>query len=147
MTSEWQPFKEPIRQTLLRTVAIAVVVSGAIALSARRWFSLPQDTLLVLWVSLGGHWVEVWFLNWLRPRVSPARVAQLTARVVVWFAGGTALVFGMALTAMLLAGFRSARWPAWSAWWIGGFAFIGVELVAHLVLQLRGRPSFYNGCG
>ena len=26
-------------------------------------------------------------------------------------------------------------------------AFIGIELVVHLVLQLRGRPSFYNGLG
>jgi hypothetical protein len=51
----------------------------------------------------------------------------------------------MGLTAMALAGFRLAHWPAW--WWLGGIAFIGIELVAHLVLQLRGRPSFYNGLG
>ena len=31
--------------------------------------------------------------------------------------------------------------------WLGGLAFIGIELVAHLVLQLRGRPSFYNERG
>ena len=43
---------------------------------------------------------------------------------------------------MALAGFRPARWPAW---WLGGLAFIGIELLAHLLLQLRGRPSFYNG--
>ena len=27
------------------------------------------------------------------------------------------------------------------------FAFIGIELVVQLALQLRGRPSFYNGRG
>jgi hypothetical protein len=66
------------------------------------------------------------------------------ARVGVWFAGGIALALGMDLTAMVLAGFGMARWPAW---WIGGLAFIAVELAAHLVLQLRGQPSFYNGRG
>ncbi len=30
--------------------------------------------------------------------------------------------------------FGRAHWPAW---WLGGIAFIGIELVAHLVLQLR----------
>ncbi len=28
-----------------------------------------------------------------------------------------------------------------------GMAFIGIELVVHLVLQWRGRPSFYDGRG
>ena len=54
------------------------------------------------------------------------------------------LAIGMGLTAMTLAEFRPPHWPAW---WLGGLAFIGIELVTHLVLQLRGRPSFYNGRG
>ena len=102
-------------------------------------------TLLVLWPSFGGHWVEIWFLNLLRPRLSIARGLQVSARIGVWFVGGAGLAVGMGLTAMALAGFRLAHWPAW--WWLGGIAFIGIELVAHLVLQLRGRPSFYNGLG
>jgi hypothetical protein len=45
-------------------------------------------------------------------------------------------------------GLRPMRWGAWgSAWWVGGVAFIGIELVVHLALQVRGRPSFYNGRG
>jgi len=50
----------------------------------------------------------------------------------------------MRLTAMALRSYRMARWPAW---WIAGRAFMGIELVAQLALQLRGRPSFYNGRG
>ena len=73
-----------------------------------------------------------------------ARGLQVAARVGVWFVGGVGLAIGMGLTAMALAGFRPAHWPAW---WLGGLAFIGIELVTHLVLQLRGRPSFYNGRG
>ena len=143
MTSQWQPFREPLRVTLLRTGMIAIVVGAVLA---RFWGGLvrwPLATLVVLWPSFGGHWVEVWFLNWLRPRLSVARGVQVAARVGVWFVGGIGLAVGMGLTAMAFAGFR----PHWPACWLGGVAFIGIELVAHLVLKLRGRPSFYNGCG
>lgn len=144
MASQWQPYREPLRITVLRTGMIAIV-GGAVL--ARWWGGLarwPLATLMVLWPSFGGHWVEVWFLNWLRPRLSIARWLQVAARVGVWFVGGNGLAIGMGLTAMALAGFRPAHWPAW---WLGGLAFIGLELVTHLVLQLRGRPSFYDGRG
>jgi len=144
MTSQWQPYREPLRTTILRTGTIAIVVG---ALIARLWGGMarwPIATLLVLWPSFGGHWVEVWFLNWLRPRLSSARGLQVAARLGTWFVGGTCLAIGMALTAIELAGFPPARWLAW---WLGGLAFIGIELVTHLVLQLRGRPSFYIGRG
>ena len=129
---------------MLRTGMIAIVVGAVLA---RLWGGLARwrlDTLLMLWPSFGGHWVEIWFLNWLRPRLSTASGLQVAARLGVWFVGGTGLAIGMALTAMALAGFRPTHW---SAWWLGGIAFICIELVAHLVLQLRGRSSFYNGRG
>jgi hypothetical protein len=138
------PFREPLRATLLRTVTIALVAGAVLA---RSWGGLPRwpaATLLMLWPSFGGHLVDLWFLNWLRPRLPAAAEVQVGARLAVWFVGGTALALGMALTAMALAGFAPARWPAL---WLGGLAFIGIELVAHLALQLRGRPSFYNGRG
>jgi hypothetical protein len=153
MTLPWQPFREPLRTTLLRTGTIAILAGGVIT---RFWGGLPRwplATLLVLWPSLGGHWVEVWFLNWLRPRLSHARGVQVAARIAVWFVGGIAaavldsrlgLAVGMALTAMALTGFCPANWPAW---WLAGLAFMCIELLAHLVLQLRGRPSFYSGRG
>jgi hypothetical protein len=144
MTSPWQPYREPLGRTLLRTGTIALVVGAVLA---RTWGGLqrwPLATLLVLWFSFGGHWVELWFLNWLRPRLPVARAVQVGARFGVWFVGGTGLGLGMAMTARLLAGLRLGRWPAW---WVGGLAFIGVELIAHLFLQLRGRPSFYDGRG
>jgi hypothetical protein len=144
MTSPCQPFREPLRNTLVRTGMIALV-GGAVLAGWRgglaRW---PMASLLLLWPSFGGHWVELWFLKWLRPRLAVARAVQIAARVGVWFAGGVALAICMRLTAMALAGFRPRHWPAW---WLGGLAFIGIELMVHLALQLRGRPSFYNGRG
>lgn len=144
MTPQRQPYGEPLKTTILRTGAIAIVAGAVVA---RFWGGLgrwPLATLLALWPSFGGHWLEVWFLNWLRPRLSMARGVQAAARVVVWFIGGTVLASGMGLTVVALTRFRPRHWPAW---WVGGIAFTGIELVAHLVLELRGKPGFYNGRG
>jgi hypothetical protein len=144
MTTSWQPYREPLRATLLRTTIIALVAGAALARWSGGWIRWPLATLLMLWPSFGGHWVELWYLNWLRPRLPIARHIQISARVGVWFVAGVGLALGMAVTAVALAAVRPRQWPAW---WLGGCAFIGVELVAQLVLQLRGRPSFYNGRG
>ena len=69
---------------------------------------------------------------------------QVAARLSVWFIGGIALALGMRFTAIALTGIRR---PLMIAWWIAGLGFIGIELVAQLVLELRGRPSFFNGRG
>src|SRR5205814_10306723 len=140
-----QPCQEPLRTTLVRTGTIALVLGAVLTLwrggGLARW---PIAALLILWPALGGHWVEMFFLNWLRPRLRNSRAAQITGRIAVWFVGGAILMLCMRLTAMALGGNRMARWPTW---WVGALAFIGIELVAHLVLQLRGRASFYNGRG
>lgn len=145
MISTWQPFREPLRATLARTVAIAAVVGAVLAVASpggwRRW---PLMTVLVLWISFGGHWVELGYLNGLRPRLIAARPVQIAARILLWFIGGAVLALGMCLTATALDALPPGRWPRW---WLGGLAFIGIELVVHLVLQLCGKPSFYNGRG
>src|SRR2546423_12484314 len=107
----WHAYRELLRMTLLRTGTIALVVG---ALLARPWGGgglarWPMATLLMLWPALGGHWVEVWFLNWLRPRLSGARAVQVAARIWVWVVGGIFLALGMGLTAMALSS-RPARW-------------------------------------
>ena len=144
MTAPWQPYREPLRATLLRTFGIALVVGAVIAQRWGGWGRWPLVTLLLLWISFGGHWVELWFLNWLRPRLSPTRSVQVGSRIGVWLVGGTLLGVGLGLTLVLLTRVRPAQWPGW---WLGGVVLIGAELVVHLILQLRGRPSFYNGRG
>ena len=142
--TEWLPFREPLRATLTRTVAIALVAGFV---TAHWWGGLarwPVASALMLWPSFGGHWVELWFLNWLRPRLSDTRGVQIVARLAVWFIGGIALALGMRLTAVALA--EPVRTP-WAMWWVAGLAFIAIELVAQLALQMRGRPSFFNGRG
>ena len=141
---EWQPFREPGRATLARTLGIALVAG---ALFARQWGGMarwPVTTIVMLWPALGGHFLELWFLNWLRPMLPHRRSVQVVARVALWFLGGVVFQAAMRLTAAALAGLRPvSRVP----WWIGGLVFIGIELVAQLVLHLRARPSFYDGRG
>jgi len=144
ITTEWQPFREPLRATLTRTIGIALV-GGAVL--SRRWGGLawwPLASVVVLWPSLGGHMLEIWFLNWLRPRLPRARGVQIAARVTTWFVGGALLWLAMQLTVAITTG---APLAPRVAWWMGGVAFIGIELVAQLTLLLRGRPSFYDGLG
>ena len=72
---------------------------------------------------------------------------QAGVRVGVWFVAGAGLALGVALTARVLGEPWPAQWPVWRFCGLGGAAFIGIEGVAHLLLQLRGRPSFFNGRG
>ena len=145
MTLQFQPYREPLRVTLLRTGAIAVVIGGALARSlGGRW---PIATLIALWPALGGHFVEIFFLNFLRPRLAANRAVRIAARLVVWFVGGVILALAMGLTARAV-GVHPARWTVpGSALGLAGVGFIGIELVVHLVLQIIGQPSFYNGRG
>ncbi|HEY8312485.1 MAG TPA: hypothetical protein VIG47_18085, partial [Gemmatimonadaceae bacterium] len=139
MTAAWQPSHEPLRATLGRTILIAAVAGTVIAAwsarSARpvRW---PVAVVLVLWLSLGGHWIELWYLNWLRPRLPARRAVQCVARLATWFVGGCGLGVCMVLTAGAFGGIQLTRRPAW---WLAGVVFIGVELIAHASLQGRGR--------
>jgi hypothetical protein len=139
----WTPYREPIRGTLMRTIAIAVIAGTVLVLSTRGRVSWPIAVLVMLWPSLGGHYVELWFLNWLRPRLSPGRGVQLAVRLGIWFIGGVLLSVLMALTARALIGVAVRGVP----WWIAGLGFVVVEAIAHLGLRMRGRPSVYDGLG
>lgn len=144
MTSTWQVYREPLRATLSRTIGIALVVGGVIAWRYGNLRVWPIAAGLVLWFSLGGHWVELWFLNWLRPRLSRSRIPQVAARLGVWFVGGIGLGLGIVLTMRLFSLDRRVDVPAW---WVFGVLFVALELVAHIALAARRRPNFYNGKG
>jgi hypothetical protein len=123
---------------------IAVVVGALLAWRAGGLEFWPIAILLVLWPAMGGHWLEVAYLYGVRPYLPAARVVQVAVRFAIWFVGGVALAQCMRLTAIVLIGPGPRHGPVW---WLGGVAFIGIELVAHGVLWLRGRPSFYDGRG
>src|SRR5262245_11202717 len=117
------------RAALMRNGSIALIAGGVFALFGGGLARWPIATALALWPSFGGHLVERWFLQSVRPRLSGAVLAA--ARVVTWFIGGIGLALGMGLTASALGGFRPVERLDW---WIGGLAFVGIELIVHLAL-------------
>lgn len=142
--TDWQPYREPLRVTLMRTLSIALIAGAFVSLGAgglKRW---PVISLLMLWPSFGGHWIDLLYLNVLRSRLPTSRTIQLIARLTIWFAGGILLGVGVQLTLRFLVGRAPLVWLTWA---IAGALFIVIELVAHAALHLRGRPSFYNGRG
>jgi len=151
--AQWRPYRESLRTTLLRTISIAAGVGALIAWRIGALRAWPIATIIVLWPSLGGHYVEIFYLNFLHPRLRPSRSdstrgGAIAIRLVVWFIGGIVLSLCMRLTAMLLIpnrvhGFHGPR----PIWWIAGLGFIAIELTAHGILRLRGIGNFYDGRG
>jgi hypothetical protein len=139
-----QEFREPLRVTLLRTVGIAIVIGAIVAGSARDLRRWPALTVVCLWPAFGGHWIDLWYLNWLRPRLPTTRSLRRVARVLVWFVGGVLLGFAVRFTARALLTHPRVAWLTWA---IAGAAFVAIELVTHAALHMRGRPSFYDGLG
>lgn len=135
-------FSEPLRRTLARTVSIAVVVGTAFALLRQDLTAFLPVTVLALWITLGGHYVELAFLNGVRGRIPPGRWAQAAVRLLLWSGGGVLLSFGMAATARAMSVTAPPLKPCWVA-----LLFVGVELTVHAVLAIRGAPNFYDGRG
>src|SRR5438105_7770866 len=97
-------FEEPLRRTLARNVALAASVGVVLAVQRHSLRLVLPIAVLALWFSLGGHYVEVAFLNGLRARISKGRLTQVALRLLVWFAGGVVLyvLMGAASHVLLL---------------------------------------------
>jgi hypothetical protein len=114
-----------------------------ITLLRRAPFRALPGTLLALWPSLGGHFIEIAFLDGVRQRLPRARLLQAAARLVWWLAGGALLGSALIATAHALP----VAAPSWRWWWWGAPIFVAIELTVHGTLALRGLPSFYRGDG
>lgn len=132
--------EEPLGRTLIRNLAIAVVVSTAISLFRHDFRRFLPVAVLALLPSFGGHYIEVAFVNHIRAQLPNDSLTRALVRILVWFGGGVFLYLGMAFTSRVLPihplpiGF----------WWCGGLLFIALELVLHAVLAIRGRSEFYR---
>ncbi len=139
------PCREPFQTTLLRTLTIAVFVTSATVLV------LPSDGRVlrlwlitypaVLWIPLGGHYVELLYLNAIRVRYPWVWRFRRSTRVVWWFAGGLPLGVGCWWTWTALG----ARPDFGLPFWWGMPFFVVAELVIHSLLAIFNKPSFWNG--
>jgi hypothetical protein len=138
---EHQPYREPASRTLVRTISLALLGGAILSTFVGGWRVWPIATVLMLWFTVGGHFLELWFLNWVSPRIAADRSTQMGTRVALWFFGGSLLGIAMKATAHLLAPARATRWPHW---WDFGLIFIGAELLVHAGIYRRGQRSFYG---
>jgi hypothetical protein len=138
---EWERPAEPFGRVLRRTVGIALGVGAGVALFAQQPRMFLPMSLVALWPALGGHYVEIVFLTGVRPLLPSGRAMQVGARILVWLAAGVGLYVLMALTAQTLP----LRPFPWRWCWVGGPAFVVIELLAHVALALRRLPNFYDG--
>ena len=136
------PFSEPWRTTALRTGSIALGIGFGVGLYQRHLAVVPLVTLLALWFTLGGHYVELLFRNRLGPLLA-APGSRALGRLVYWFAGGSVLYALALVTRGIFTGGYAVPWP----WWTGGVLFLAVELLIHLLMRVRQQPSFYDGRG
>lgn len=136
------PFSEPWHTTALRNGSIALGVGLGVGLYQRHLAVVPLVTLLALWFTLGGHYVELLFRNRLGPLLASPGPRALV-RLVYWFAGGSVLYALALVTRGIFTGRRAVPWP----WWTGGVLFLAVELLIHLLMRVRQQPSFYDGRG
>jgi hypothetical protein len=141
-SERWPRVEEPIARTVARNLTIAVAVGAAFAAVRRAALLALPVTLLALWPSLGGHFVEIAFLDGVRPRLPRARLVQASARLVWWLAGGAILGTALIATAHALP----IAAPRWRWWWMAP-VFVGIELAVHAALALCRRPSFFRGDG
>jgi hypothetical protein len=140
-----RPYDETIGRTLRRTILIAMFITTALTLILPRDTSYLRFWLVtfpaVLWFPLGGHYVELAYLNYLRMRWPWFHRRRYPARVGWWFVGGLPLGLGCWWTWILLGADPQFRLPFW---WGMPF-FIAAECVVHTVLAAAGRPSLWNG--
>ncbi len=138
------PFRETLAATLTRTLAIAAGVTTLLAIV------LPRDESLffmwvitypaVLWFPLGGHYVELVYLNFWRQRSVWARKNHTIARPLVWMLGGLPLGLGCRATWIALGYEQAGMLP----WWWGVLFFPFVECIVHTINSVTGKPSFWN---
>ncbi len=135
------PQAEPLWAPFRRNTLLAMGAGAALSLphpTVRRWFAA---TLIMLWPTFGGHFVELLFLRGMSPRVSPSIGVQTLVRILTWFLGG------MLLSLPMLATVRATGVPHFASWlspWMGGVAFVALELLVHAIRRLRGLPSLYQ---
>jgi uncharacterized membrane protein len=130
--------KEPLSTTVLRTFSVAALVATIISIRTQTASIWTAQFCVVLWVSFGGHWLELFYINTLKKKLPKI---DWPFRLVFWFACGVLLSFPMNLTRDMMEGNLSDK----PEWWAFGLGFIAVELLVHaLFLQSRGLPSVYN---
>lgn len=143
-----EKFKEAFSKTLIRTVITATIIA-AILFFAHAFPSGDQtklNLLIMIWlmvyiIVLGGHLLELIFINYLKFVLPKNIILLYVIRIAYWFLCAIPLIFGAGLIHNL---FVHKNGPMVYDYTFGVF-YIGIELFMHAMMQIRFRKSFYNG--
>jgi hypothetical protein len=152
--NRFTPHRESLTATVTRTFAIAIVLAFMgnlihfrhLPKTSGEWHRWLTLVVFVAWFSFGGHWVELAYLNGIRPKIAHWSDISLSfVRLTVWLIGGTILLLGAIMSRDLIL---NSEFPGYSnifpAVLYGGPVFCAIELVVHVLLFHRGKPSFFN---
>ena len=133
--------REPLRATLRRNLALAAGAGAGLAWQFHSLHHWLPASLVMLWPTLGGHYLELAFIAFILPRLPRAPIVRIFARILTWMAGGVVFAAAMHLTGQALGEWRLAAWPPL---WIGALGMVGIELIVHAIRRLRGLPGFFE---
>ena len=145
-------YTEPFSRTVRRTGSIALVAGAALWIigdyrhqGTHSLVALAASVAFVLWISLGGHYVELFYLNLIRRAVPAKRWLQTLARVSIWAVGGAALfACAEANRQLILSGDIGDFGAVWLIGVRGSVIFVGIELIAHALLRRAGQPNIWT---
>jgi hypothetical protein len=136
-----EQFREPWRTTAIRTGSLALAVGVGAGVFTGRLAVAPLATLMALWLTLGGHFVELLYRNTLRHYFAGPPIVRVLARLCYWFAAGSALYEGALVTRAGLTTQGAVSLP----WWTGGVVFTAIEFAIHLFMRARQQPNLFDG--
>jgi hypothetical protein len=139
---------EPLIKTVIRTILTATIIAGILYLA----HVFPYDGkskltlfamiwLVVFCIVIGGHWLELLFINSIKFALPKNILLLYFTRIVYWFLCAVPLFFctNFIMHVFLYDGLRLSHWFTF------GIFYIGIELLMHAIMQIRYKKSFYNG--
>ena len=147
MEIQREKYKEKIKNTLIRNFLIALLIGLIFTFVQFDNFNdvttkqLTINIISIFWISFGGHWIDILYLNYLRFQLPKKRHIETTTRLLWWYLGGTLLFTAVSITQNA---FNSVTMIPLISWYYG-IIFILIEFVAHGIMQLVRKESFWNG--
>ena len=139
---------ESFIQTIMRTIITATIIASILTLFGiipytgnSKLAAFGIMWLAVYCIVFGGHWLELFFINYVK-FIIPGNILLLySVRIFYWFFSAIPL-FALANLAINLT---SEKTMLMGKWWTLGLIYIGIQLIINAIMQLRMKKSFYNG--